>query len=168
MYRLRPIQMSDAKRMLEWMHDSSTMQYLRFDGGSRTIEDAKRFIAEAISDEYTCVHRAIVNQSDEYCGTVSLKNIRDGTAEFAIVLHPDSTGKGAGSQATRAILKEAFLNLSLDRVYLNVLHTNAVAIHLYEKEGFHFTGSTVEPFSDTYINLDWYEITRRDFEREPW
>lgn len=165
MYRLRPLQMNDAKRMLEWMHDSGTMKYLRFDGSNRTMEDVSNFIAGAMSDERDHIHRAIVNGNDEYCGTVSLKNIRDGAAEFAIVIHPDSTGKGAGNRATRDILREAFDTLGLERVYLNVMYTNSAAKHLYEKIGFHFAHSSVETIRDSTINLDWYEINKNDFKR---
>ena len=124
MYRLRPLQMKDAQRMLEWMHDSGTMKYLRFDGSSRTIEDVKNFIRESALNESFYVHRAIVDRADRYCGTVSLKNIQNGTAEFAVVLHPDSVGKGVGSSATKEMLHEAFTIFGLEKVYLNVMHEN--------------------------------------------
>ena len=163
MYRLRQLQMKDAQRMLEWMHDDNTMKYLRFDGKSRTIEDAENFIAEAVSNESVHIHRAIVDGMDQYCGTISLKNIRNEAAEFAIVVHPDSIGKGAGGKATRDILREAFAVLNLEKVYLNVLPTNVAAIRVYEKSGFRFVRSSVELIKGTDADLDWYEIKRDDW-----
>lgn len=166
MYQLRPLQMKDSQRMLEWMHDSDTMKYLRFDGSSQTLEDVKSFITESILHENIHVHRAIVDSMDQYCGTVSLKNIQNGAAEFAIVLHPDSVGKGAGSKATKDFLYEAFAIFGLKKIYLNVMHTNLSAIHIYEKLGFRFVRSSTEMIRGLYTKLDWYEIKWEDLQNE--
>jgi diamine N-acetyltransferase len=45
-------------------------------------------------------------------------------------------GKGYGTEAVRFLLRFAFRDLNLHRVYLHVFATNERAIHLYEKVGF--------------------------------
>lgn len=49
---------------------------------------------------------------------------------------PSAVGQGIGTAACRALLRHAFEDLNLRRVYLHVLATNAAARHVYEKVGF--------------------------------
>lgn len=162
MVKLRPLEEKDAVLMLEWMHDEDVTRYLRLNVKDSTLDDAIRFINNA-KDEKVNLHRAIVDYRDCYLGTVSLKNI-DCTkmeAEYAIVMHPSSIGIGAASAASRMIIKLAFEELKLVRVYLNVLKNNQRAIKLYEKIGFCYTHSNNIIFRGENAELVWYEIKNR-------
>lgn len=68
----------------------------------------------------------MVDENDEYLGTVSLKCIDTtaGTAEYAISMRSCAHGSGAAADGTREILKVAFDKLHLNGVYLNVLADN--------------------------------------------
>ena len=83
-------------------------------------------------------HYAICDDEDAYQGTISLKDIdvENGTAEYAIVLRRQAQGKGYASFATREILRIAFEELGLHKVYLNVWKENAHAVGFYEHMGF--------------------------------
>ena len=59
----------------------------------KTLEDCFEFIKTS-SDESDNIHYAIVDDMDNYMGTVSLKNVSNDNAEFAIVLHSKAIGKG--------------------------------------------------------------------------
>jgi diamine N-acetyltransferase len=48
----------------------------------------------------------------------------------------DLHGRGVGTGATRLMLRHAFNDLNLHRVFLSVLAHNAAAIRVYEKSGF--------------------------------
>ena len=158
-YRLRPLAVKDAERMNEWMHDEDVMRFMRMDGSKSTVESARAFI-ERSADESVNVHRAIVDGEDTYMGTVSLKEIEGGRAEYAICLHSDAIGKGAAADATDGILNVAFDELGLDEVYLNVRTDNVRAWLFYEKYGFVYTHTTPENINGEAVELKWYTAKR--------
>ncbi len=137
---LRKLLDKDADKMLEWMHDETVNQNFRFDFAGMTKERALNFIANSFTEENQ--HFAIVDDSDEYLGTISLKNIStvDKNAEYAIVVRKSFWGTGVAKKATDEILKYAFENLKLHRVYLNVLDENIRANKFYQKYGFIYEG----------------------------
>lgn len=142
--RLRQLEEKDAKGMLEWMHDPDTQKRFRFSFESQTLDEVLGFIhSSTITPQKNGdVHFAIVNNEDEYMGTISLKNIDcyTSSAEYAISLRKMAQGRGVGEKATREILRIAFEEWSLYRIYLNVISDNYRAIKLYEKCGFIYEG----------------------------
>lgn len=161
-YHLRPLNSADAQRMTEMMHDGQTVRYLQIGGPGYTLDTALRFIAGA-GDESVHLHRAVVDNHDVYYGSISLKNIDTARkeAEYAITMHPQAQGKGIAAVATREILRIAFEDLKLRRVYLNVLDENARANKFYQKFGFRYTHSTKMLFHGEEKLLHWYEATRQ-------
>lgn len=158
---LRPLEERDAGGMLEWMTDPSITRFFRFDASSVTPESCRRFIAQA-NGQTDCRHYAIADEDDVYLGTISLKNIADGAAEYAISTRKSSHGTGAALTATKAILRTAFGELGLDRVYLNVLADNGRANAFYRKAGFRFvrTEENAVTIRGEKKSLNWYEIER--------
>ncbi len=106
-------------------------------------------------------HFAFID-NNEYLGTISLKNIswKNKNAEYAIVTRKKAQGTGAARKATEEILKYAFQELELHKVYLNVLETNKKAQHFYEKCGFLYEGIAKEvvQINEKYYDLLWYGI----------
>ena len=157
--RLRKLQEKDAEGMYEWMTDPEITCFFRFDASSVTLQTCRDYIEHAYDDPNS-VHFAIVNENDEYLGTISLKNITDKDAEYAISTRKKAHGTGAAYKATMEILKIAFDEKHLERVYLNVLDENIRANKFYQKCGFiRFDTSD----NKLYINgqlkiLNWYEI----------
>ncbi|MDO4966373.1 MAG: GNAT family N-acetyltransferase [Lachnospiraceae bacterium] len=135
---LRKLKTKDAPLMLEWMHDKEVLKGLQPDIFiNRTIDDCINFIENSASDYNNC-HMAIIDDNDEYQGTVSLKMIdkKYNDCEFAIVLRKSAQGKGYAYNAVNEIMSIAFNVYNLTEVYWNVLRTNASAIKLYRKCGF--------------------------------
>lgn len=167
---LRPLIEQDAYRMLEWMHDEDATRFLRIEGKTLSVEDAKRFIRNA-QDEGRNLHRAISSLEGKYLGIISLKNIdlQKREAEFAVAMHPDAMGTGASRHASEQIVDIAFNNLRLDRVYLNVLEENSRAVRFYEKLsdiGLKRYNEGVVEFNGEKKNLLWYELQRSDKDTE--
>lgn len=167
--QLRILKQEDAKWMLEWMHDPEMYCNFRFNAENRTIEQVKDFIVKAVEDacagrEY---HYAITDTTDEYLGTISLKDIdyEAGTAEYAVCLRKTAQGRGLAYMATRELLQYAFCTLRLRRIYLNVLSTNEKAIQLYEKCGFCYEGEWREHLllRGEIVSLKWYGILKSEF-----
>ena len=132
---LRKLADKDALFMLEWMHDVEVIKYMRTDFLDKSLEDCKKFIAAA-QDSSHSLHLAIVDKNDDYLGTVSLKNIINGCAEFGIVVRRCAMGKGYSRQAMERIISEGFTKHGLRLIYWCVNPENARAIRFYEKNGY--------------------------------
>lgn len=157
---IRRLEHKDAEFMLEWMHDNDTKRAFRYPFGQSTMESVTEFIDNSFSDANR--HFAVVNEEDEYLGTVSLKNISeaDRSAEYAIVVRSVARGTGAAKLATENVLQYAFDTLGLHRVYLNVLEKNDRARHFYTKCGFLYEGTSKDAImlNGRYESLAWYGI----------
>lgn len=157
---LRKLEEKDIPFMLEWMHDPTINCYFRYPFADMTLEKAKDFIKQSFDE--TNQHFAITDNTDEYLGTVSLKNISktNHNAEYAIVTRKKVHGIGVAQKATSQILHYAFDTLALHRVYLNVLSENIAARKLYEKCGFCMEGEAKDAvcIDGSYQNLIWYAI----------
>lgn len=134
MIKLRRLLAKDAPMMLEWMHDAEIIQHLQTDFQSKTITDCIAFIDDS-QDNLNSVHLAVTND-DEYMGTVSLRNIIDKTAEFAITMRKKALGKGYSAFAMQEIMKMAFEDMKLECIYWCVSPSNQRAIRFYDKNGY--------------------------------
>ena len=132
--KLRNLNDKDAPLMLEWMHDESIVNEMQEDFLSKTIEDCKKFIDLSIS--LNAIHLAIVDEADTYMGTVSLKNIENDMAEFAIVVRKCAMGKGYSKYGMSEIIKLGFEQLKLKKIYWYVSVKNYRAIRFYDKMGY--------------------------------
>ena len=80
-----------------------------------------------------------VKKKNDFIGVVALSNINSQArhAAFGInIAHPDYRGQGYGQEATKTMLRYGFLELNLNRIWLDVFSYNERAIRLYENVGF--------------------------------
>lgn len=167
--RLRTLERKDCDGMIEWMHDEEIARSFQKNMKDKTRADVLNFIASAksIPLDGEDMHYAIVDEADEYLGTISLKsiNLKDGNAEYAISTRKKVWGKGVAQKATKELLNIAFKELNLEKVYLNVLSDNVRAIRLYEKCGFQPEGEFRNHLylEGKYKNLKWYAILRKEY-----
>lgn len=163
-FSLRPLEPRDSTRMLEWMRDPEVTKYLQI-GGPDTSKDSVDMFIRSSGDERTNLHRAVVDSTGEYLGTISLKHIdrEKKEAEYAISMHSSAMGTGAAAAASRLLLELAFRQLGLQRVYLNVLQANQRAVRFYEKFGFRYSHESTLWVGDVEMPLKWYEIQAEDF-----
>lgn len=157
---LRRLEKKDAPLMLEWMHDSEINCYFQADFAAATLESVLDFIDGSFNDDSR--NFAFVDECDEYLGTISLKHIsyKNENAEYAVVTRKKAQGTGAAMRATQEILRYAFEEMGLHKVYLNVLEDHVRAQKLYEKCGFVYEGSAVDAvkINGVYRTLKWYGI----------
>ena len=144
--RIRELRFEDAPQMLEWMSDGDLTAGLHADYSSKTLRDAEQFIQASYSSQVE-KHYAIVNDEDEYMGTVSLRNIdkEEGVAEFAVVLRRCAMKKGYALHGMIEALDIAFKQLGLNSVYWRVKSDNARAIRFFKKHGFNTLDQDVPP-----------------------
>jgi len=163
--RVRKLQMKDAPLMLEWMHELDVVKDLRGNFLEKTLADCQAFITAA-QDLNANLHLAVVDEEDTYMGTVSLKNIRDGAAEFAITMRTCAMGKGYARYAMDQILRIGFEQRGLDVICWCVSPQNQRALGFYDKNGYqqmekgvYYTGMDSYS-SENNRNLIWYCVKR--------
>ena len=162
-FSLRKLKTADAEGMLEWMHDPSVVEHLRTDFASKTMEDCLAFIA-ASEDESRNLNLALTDESNEYLGTVSLKNIHEGTAEFAVTIRKKAMGTSASAWAMQRILEIGLQEKELDFIYWCVDLSNKRAIRFYDKNGYQRTAMPEEASGgyskEEQKTLIWYAVSR--------
>ena len=174
MIYLRELQEKDAGLMLEWMHDPDVQKGFKKNMMSASIGDAIAFCEKSKIPNRVRqgddLHFAIVNDKDEYLGTVSLKaiDLDNRTAEYAIAIRKAAQGRGVATIATGIVLKKAFKEYGLHRVYLNVFSDNERAIELYERCGFRFEGEFREHLikGGKYMNWKWYGMLENEYGKQ--
>lgn len=134
--KLRKLEKRDANYMLEWMQDDDLIKYLKKDFKNMSIDDCERFIQNA-KDMKAEIHRAIVDENNIYMGTVSLKHIKNGCAEFAIVVRKEAMGTGFSQYAIKQIIQEGFEKEDIKKIYWCVDPKNERARRFYKKCGYH-------------------------------
>lgn len=133
--KLRKLNHKDAPLMLEWMHDDSVVQHMQTDFSKKSLADCEEFIRSCQSDKRN-VHKAIVDDNDIYMGTVSLKNITETDAEFAITVRKAAMHKGYSKYGMQEIIRIGFEELNLQFIYWCVSPDNKRAVHFYDKNGY--------------------------------
>lgn len=134
--KLRKLERKDAPFMLEWMHDPAVVENMRTDFAQKTIEDCEAFI-DASQNKKGDIHLAITDDSDEYMGTVSLKNVAVSEAEFAIAVRRPAMGQGYAQYGMKEIIRHGLDDLGLASVYWCVSPENKRAVRFYDKNGYH-------------------------------
>lgn len=160
--KLRALELKDAPLMLEWMHDDSVTKHLAADFNAKQLSDCEKFI-EMSKDTSSNLHLAITDDNDTYMGTVSLKNIHDSIAEFAITVRSVAMGNGYSIWGMTEIIKKGFNEMNLDAVYWCVSKQNARAVRFYDKNGYERTTDVPDSIKDCYTeeqqaDFYWYKV----------
>lgn len=133
--KLRDLQLKDAPFMLEWMHEKSVVKDLRTNFLEKTMENCEDFIKSSWNDKRNW-NKAIVDEKDVYMGTVSLKNIKDNSAEFGITVRTAAMGKGYSAYAMKEALRIGFEDMGINKIYWCVSEDNKRALRFYDKNGY--------------------------------
>lgn len=160
--RLRKLKKDDAPFMLEWMHDTDVVENMSTNFAHKTLENCLNFI-ELAQNEKENLHLAVTDDNDEYMGTVSLKNITETDAEFAITIRKLAMGKGYSKFGMSEIIRIGFEDKKLHDIYWCVSPKNKRAVRFYDKNGYQRT----EPYEkcrgysqEQLRNYIWYKIQR--------
>jgi RimJ/RimL family protein N-acetyltransferase len=141
---LRALEPADVERTSKWHNDPRLYDTLvsPFRYVSRAAEE--EWIRRKASYSQTEIQLAIcLKEGDQHIGNVHLTDIDwiSRHACFGIFLgEVRHQSQGYGQQAIRLLLRHAFHDLGLQRVYLTVLDDNPRAIRAYEKCGFTVEG----------------------------
>lgn len=164
---LRELKETDSIWMYKWMQDIDVTKYLHQDYSLLSLSDAENFIinSRTVSGEK---HFAIASDEDRYMGTVSLRHIdsHKEVAEVAIVVNKEAMGKGYAWFGITEILKKAFNDYNLEKVYWRVKKDNRRAIRFFTKHGFNMLDEDVpRDILNRHSNehdLVWFAVLKGD------
>ena len=161
---MRKLELKDANKMMETLNDKSVTSTMRISLRSFSLDECKSYILNSNKDNKN-IDFAITDESDNWVGTISLKNIdySKKEAEYAIITSKDVHGKGYSQKATKEILEYAFNELKLDKVYLYVSVNNIRANKFYQKVGFIFDRCEKSglKLGNEYQDINWYYALRK-------
>ena len=168
MYKLRELQREDIKEINKWRNDSQLIENLGAPYRYINEEIDMLWYENYLKNRNTTVRLAMIDTKNKILGLASITDIdyinRKCSVHFMIG-DKKNRGKGLGDFAVKQILKHAFLNMNMNRVELNVLEINKIAIGLYQKNGFVIEGIRRNSnYKDgKYINMLFMSILKDEY-----
>ncbi|MGM9661048.1 MAG: GNAT family N-acetyltransferase [Faecousia sp.] len=164
---IREFKFEDIPLKIRWINDPENNYYLHYNIPLEYEATCAWFANKNNTIRYDCV--ILVNERPVgLIGLLAIDKINS-KAEYYISMGEQAyKRKGVASRATKMILRYAFEELLLNKVYLNVDADNVAACSLYEKNGFQKEGRFREDLLRRGVLIDRirYAIFRNDYESE--
>jgi RimJ/RimL family protein N-acetyltransferase len=109
-----------TEKYRDWFNDEEVTQYNSHHRFPNYDENMREYFKNVISSRENIVLAICDTSTEEHVGNIALENINliDRSAELAIIIgEKNQQGKGVGKQACALLLKHAFEQLDLHRVY---------------------------------------------------
>ena len=105
-----------------------------------------------------------------YIGNCGLVTVRDEHrhAELGYLIDPNYWNQGYATEACQAVLKFAFYELQLNRVYARVMKHNYSSCKVLEKLGFQLEGTARQEFikDGNYVDIVYYALLAEDYQEK--
>lgn len=132
---IRPLYDGDAEALLRFYQGLSAETVFFYDPHpGATLESMQEVVRRAVSGQD--VARALVTESGEIVGHVSLRDIGSAEPSFGIGIADEWQNRGYGPQLTAHVLAQADAHPEVHAVVLTVNKTNLRAQKLYREFGF--------------------------------
>lgn len=159
---LRPITVDDTDDIIRWRNSEDVRKYF-IDQGEFTKESHLKWLETKIKTGEVIQFMIVEKRTDNAIGSVYLRdvNLKERKAEYGIFIgEEDKKGKGYGTQAARLMIKYAFNEIHLHKLYLRVLADNKKAIASYKKAGFEQEGISKRDVyvRGTYRDIVWMAV----------
>lgn len=166
---LRALEPEDYAKLHEWRNDEDVG--LPFSGTRRFTStlNEKRWIEERVFNKENVSCAVCLNETDAFIGCIFLYDIdilnRSGCCSY-LIGEKELWGKGYATDAMVLILRHAFHDKGLERVWARVVMDNSGSLRMlekcnYKKEGLLRRASYVDgAFKDLYV----LSILREEFE----
>ena len=163
---IRPITYDDTENIVKW-RNSEYVNSRFIDRRLFTKESHEAWLKTYV--EAGKAAQFIILLNGEAVGSVYLRDIDLDTkeAEYGIFIGEESArGKGVGTKSAKLILKYAFEELGLKKIFLRVLKNNPGAVRSYEKAGFKKIDRVDTLTVDgEMLEVIFMELEKKDFEK---
>ena len=140
---LRPLERSDLDAIKQWKNDAGVKELLGGFSVGFSDDDVIEWYNSGRDKKNDIRYGLEIRETGELIGYAGLYDIDwvNRRSEFGILIGDKNYwSQGFGAEATRAMLKFAFQELNLHRVFLKVLAHHKAGIELYRKCGFRKEG----------------------------
>lgn len=135
---LRPITETDTEMVLRWRNSDMVKQRFIYRKDISPIEH-QEWLDTKVKTGKVAQFIIYIRESDVPIGSVYLQNINfvHKNAEYGIFIgETEALGHGFGTEAAKLVIRYAFEQLGLHKLYLRVISDNERAIRSYERAGF--------------------------------
>ncbi len=133
---IRKFESSDIENKVKWVNDKANNKYLHYD---LPLEYEKTLVWFEKNKNATNRYDAVIEYNNKPVGLIGLLGIdsKNSKAEYYVLLgESDCQGKGIASKATKLLLKCAFDELKLNKIYAYVEKDNLASNILLQKNNF--------------------------------
>lgn len=140
---LRALEPEDYKISVKWRNDPEIQNMV---GGPKyfvSSEKEKEWVERAINDSNRIVCAICLCENDKYIGNIMLQEINwiNRSAHIPVMIgDKEEWGKGYATEARMMMLKFAFEERGLERIWAEVLESNVGSLKLHEKCGYKVEG----------------------------
>ena len=163
---IRPITYDDTENVVRW-RNSEYVNSRFIDRRLFTKESHEAWLKNYV--ETGKAAQFIILLNGEPVGSVYLRDIDldKKEAEYGIFIGEESArGKGVGTESAKLILKYAFDELKLEKLFLRVFKNNPGAVRSYEKAGFKKNDRTdILNINGEMLEVIFMELEKKDFEK---
>jgi RimJ/RimL family protein N-acetyltransferase len=169
---INEITRNDIPTINRWRHDREIIDYLGAPFRFINVETDENWFESYMKNRHVQVRCGIyLGSESKLVGVVYLTDIDvlNRNAELSILLGDKTKlNKGIGSIAVKHMLRHAFGDLNLERVYLRVLEKNRRAIAFYKKVGFVLEGTLRKVIykNSKYHNMLMMSILRNEYRND--
>ncbi len=154
---LRSITLEDTDRVVSWRNNENVKKYFIYQG-EFTREEHLKWLQDKVNVGQVVQFIIIEKRNERPIGSVYLRDVdrEYQKAEYGIFIgEDDARGRGYGTQAAKLMLKYAFEEEKLHRIYLRAFADNERAIASYKKVGFFLEGILRD---DVYVRGQYRDI----------
>ncbi len=160
------LEREDMPLLAQWINDERINIY---NGARFPVSDAEqRAWYERLLEDRSKKKLIIQSKQGEKVGLVSLFNIdhTNQNAEIGVYIAPDHQRGGYASEALRMVIRFAFNEMNLQKVYCTILGFNTSAVRLVESVGFRPDGVRARHVfaGGTFVDVLNLAIFREDLE----
>lgn len=141
---LRPLELQDANgNYPNWLNDKEVCKYNSHGDTLYTKQMALEYIKSVQNNPTAQVFAVCLNDTDTHIGNISLQQITQKDAEFAILMGEKTYwGQGYASEAGKLLIEYGLTTLNLQRIYCGTSEANTpmqrlatvLGMKLYNKE----------------------------------
>ena len=156
--RLVPLAMAHLPQVMTWVNDRDVMQYFA-NRQTDISEDDERGYLQTLLASGSDRAFSIFDAEDAYVGQCSINQIywpaRNG--RIFVVIAKDHQGRGLGPAAVAELVRIAWNELDLHKLWLIVRRDNRSAQAMYLKLGFDFEGVLAGEYR---VGETWFDMVR--------
>jgi RimJ/RimL family protein N-acetyltransferase len=164
---LRRFEASDADNLVELDGDPEVMRYLT--GGTATPRETveNELLPKMLRDDDRWA--AVEKSTGAFVGWLGIRRANAGEVELGFRLRRSAWGRGYATEGSRALIRVAFAELGVQRVFAETMAVNTASRRVMEKAGLRFVRTFHQSWDDPIEGTEHgeveYELRREDWEQ---